>query len=286
MELSLDQNGDPESAFILSCVGRKVDFIGNEEGPHPLQIVPARWRTIQHSLGKFVDELAIAEGLIEPEGDALMAALRHLTYDATELFDTYAQLIPARLKRTSPEHKKHVTDYEKIAKRLRDDCAKLCNRCKHEGSQLKMLWAQSPSNGLTGTRVLVSSYNGRGGLLRDEKIHDGRKYGIGLVRWGHDLAHKLLRIDYSAASLMKKIADSDCAAMPAMPAALPVGAKLRKLAELRATRHADESSFHDGLHFTSEKVILSRVNASDFGPSANIMTTITMEAGTTQYSIA
>ncbi|MDO9489199.1 MAG: hypothetical protein Q7J32_12550 [Sphingomonadaceae bacterium] len=286
MDLGLDARGDPVSAFILACGGRRIDLSGGEDAPHPLQLIPTQWRTIRSTLGAFVQELVAVEASIQPGGDAVLHSFRQLVYDATELFDSYATLLPARLGRPSRESKPLIAGYRTTAKRLRDDCAQLCNRFKHNGAQLKFLWARSPTNGLTGARLLVSSYNGRGGLLRDDTVHKGQMAGIGLVRWGQDLSHKLLRIDRAAALLIGKLPDADCDQMPFIPPALPVGAEMRQLAALRATRHADESTFHDGLAFTDCRVSLVRATADDFGPSATVITTITMEAGTTKYSIA
>lgn len=286
MDLNLDEHGDPMSPFILACAGRQINLSGGEDGPHPLQIIPAQWRTIRGALAAFVDELVVVETSFQPEGDTLLRAFRQLAYDATELFDSYAALLPARLGRPKREDKAAIANFKQTAKRLRDDCAQLCNRFKHHGAQLKFLWASSPSNGLTGARVLVISYNGHGGLLRDDSIHKKQMAGIGLVRWGQDLGHKLLRIDRAAALLIDKLLDTDCDPMPSIPAALPVGELLRQLASLRSTRHAYEPAFHDSLSFTDRCVSFIRASADDFGPSASITTRMTIEAGTSEYSVA
>lgn len=286
MEIELNQEGDPQSAFIKACSGRHLNLTSSGDSPHPLQIIPAQWRAVKASFGKFVDELASVESTAESNGDLLLQLFRQMVYDATELFDSYAILVPSRCQGSKKEVKAAIAEFKRTAQRLRADCAKLCNRCKHHGAQLKFLWARSPSNGLTGSRVLVSCYNGRGGLVRDDKIHGGKMAGIGLVRWAQELAHNLLRIDRAAGVLIEKLIETDCEPMLSLPPSLPVGASMRKLSEIRATRYADEPSLHDGLSFSQTTVSLIRVRAVDFGPSANIVASLTIEAGTTEYSIA
>lgn len=286
MKFDLDQNGDPQSHFMKACEGRRIDLAGLNVGPHPIQIIPSQWRTLGASLTAFVDELATAEAALLPESIALLLSFRSLVYDATELFDSYALLVPSRVARPGKAEKVALSDYKRTVKRLRDDCAQLCNRCKHNGAQLKFLWARSPSNGLTGSRVLVCSYYGSSGLLRDDTVHKDKMGGIGLVRWAQELAHNLLRIDRAAGILVGQLAETATEPIQNVQTSLPVGAVMRQLVGMRATRHADEPAMHDSLSFSEISVLLVRSEAEDFGPSATIVTTLTIENGTTTYSVA
>ena len=286
MDLTLDEDGNPQSAFIKACAGRRIDLAARDNGPHLLQITPAKWRGLRGTLEVFVDELATVETAIDSNGGALMKAFRQLTYDGTELFDCYAKALPKWLTPQRQAEKAALKDFGKVSSRLRDHCALICNQCKHESAQLKFLWARSPSNGRAGSRFLVTKYDESDALVRDDAIHKGRMAGIGMVRWTHQFAHNLLRIDRAAGALIDKFDDIDCEPMKAMPPSLPIGASLLKLAAIRATRHADEDRFHDGIAFSGSRVCLVKVAADDFGPSATITTSLTVEAGTTHYAIA
>ncbi len=286
MHLDLDDHSNPQSTFIKACVGRRIDLAGKDNGPHLLQLTPAKWRELQATLETFVDELQAIEVAINPDGVALMKAFRQLTYDGTELFDCYANVLPKWLSPQSKAEKAAIKDYGKVASRLRDHCALICNQCKHAGAQLKFLWARSPSNGVTGSRFLVTKFDEGDALIRDEKIHKGKLAGIGMVRWTHQFAHNLLRIDRAAGALIDKFDDTGCEPMRTLPTILPIGTALRKLAAIRAMRHADEDRHHDGIEFAEGRICLVRVTADDFGPSTNVTAVLTMEAGTTRYSVA
>jgi hypothetical protein len=284
MDLDLDDEGNPQSAFIKACFGRKIDLAAKGNGPHLLQVTPAKWRELQVTLEIFVRELEAVEAAIDPNGEALMKAFRQLTYDGTELFDCYANALPKWLTPQNKAERSALNEYAKIASRLRNHSAQICNQCKHTGAQLKFLWARSPSNGVTGSRFLVTKYAEGDALIRDDSVHKGRDAGIGLVRWAQQFAHNLLRIDRAAGALMSKFGDIDCEPMKAIPPMLPLGGSLRKLAALRATRHADEDRLHDGIAFSEGHVCLVRVPADDFGPNATIRASFKIEPGTTRYS--
>lgn len=286
MDLDLDEDGNPQSAFIKACDGRRIDLAAKDNGPHLLQLTPAKWRELQATLEVFVDELETVETAIDPNGEALMKAFRQLTYDGTELFDCYANALPKWLAPRSKAEKAALKDYSKVASRLRDHCALICNQCKHTVAQLKFLWARSPTNGVTGSRFLVTKYGEGDALIRDDVVHKGKEAGIGMVRWAHQLAHNLLRIDRAAGALIGEFDDIDCEPTKTIPPSLPIGASLRKLAAIRATRHADEDRLHNGLEFCQDRVCLVRVAADDFGPSATITAALKIEPGTTRYSVA
>lgn len=285
MHLELTSDGQPASAFLRACAGRRIDLAG-KGGPHPLQVIPAQWRQLGPSLTAFSEELAKVERSFEPDGDELVRRFRQTVYDAVELFDGYAILLPSRLVYKDAAGKRLLRDYQATAKRLRDFAGKVCNRCKHHGAQLKFLWATSSRSALTGARLLVSSYAEGDALLRDDTVHEGRMAGMGLVRLGQQLGHNLLRIDRAAGRLIDQWPDGDAPPMAAADPALPVGPALRLLASLRATRHADEVGSHDGLAFSDNHVDLVRIEAEDLGHDVGMRTTLTMEAGTTRYSFA
>lgn len=287
MELSISGDGDPNSRFLTACVGRRLDLNGDGSGPHPLQVIPSRWRDMKVSFEAFVDELAAVEAsILYPEGTAVAKHFRQLTYDATELFDSYALLLPDRVKPIGKIEKEALSEFKRSAKRHRDFWAKLCNRFKHHGSQAKFLWGQSKVTGQRSARILISSYSGGNALLRDDSIHGGRLAGMGLVRLGQQLAHNLLRTDRAAGILIEKLAERDCQPLPNVPTALPVGNVLKRLAAMRATRHSDEALAHDGLLFGDESVFLVRIKADDLGPEVSMTASLTVEGGTSQYSVA
>jgi hypothetical protein len=151
---------------------------------------------------------------------------------------------------------------------------------------MTFLWAASASIGRTGARLLVRSYGGGNALLRDDTIHKGAKAGLGFVRLGHELAHNLLRIDRAAGALIGKLADDASEPMERVSATLPIGDALRRLAALRATRHADETAMHHGIVFSNSKLLLVRVAADSLGPEVNMTANITIESGTHHYSVA
>lgn len=286
MHLDLTSDGQPTSAFLRACAGRSIDLSGSAGGPNPLQVVPAQWRQLNGSLTRFAAELTRVEGSFEPAGDELIQCFRQTVYDAVELFDGYTALLPGRLTPTDAVGKRRLREYAATAKRLRDFAGKVCNRCKHNGAQLKFLWARSPANGRTGARLLVSSYTEDNALLRDDTIHEGRLAGMGLVRLGQQLGHNLLRVDRAAGGLIDDWPDGDGLPLATIDPTLPIGPALRALAALRATRHADEAANHDGLVFTGDRIELVRVGAESLGANVSMRAKLTVEAGTTRYSIA
>ena len=209
IDIDLTEDGSLQSCLVRDCAGRKIDLAGLNEGPHPLQLIPSRWKALAKSLELFVDELGSVEASIEPNGDLITALFRQLIYDATELFESYALLVPKRVITNTKAEKAAFADFKLTSKRLREPCAHLCNRCKHQGAQIRFLWAKSSTNWHTGSRILIATYSGGDGLLRDDTIHRGVMAGIGLVRWAHELAHNLLRIDHAAAVLINHLSDGN-----------------------------------------------------------------------------
>ena len=286
MHLDVTSTGQPISAFLRACAGRSIDLSGSGGGPSPLQVIPAQWRQLSGSLTKFAAELPSIESSFEPEGDELVQSFRHTIYDAVELFDSYTALLPGKMSPKDAVEKRRLREYAATAKRLRDFAGKVCNRCKHNGAQLKFLWARSPVNGRTGARLLVSSYAEENALLRDDTIHKGRMAGMGLVRLGQQLGHNLLRVDRAAGGLIEGWPDGDGLPLATIDPTLPVGPALRLLADLRATRHADEAASHDGMVFEGDHIELVRVGAESLGANVSMRAKLTVEAGTTRYSVA
>jgi hypothetical protein len=286
MQLELTEDGQPISAFLRACAGRSIDLSGSGGSPNPLQIIPALWRHLSGSLTKFAAELTSVEASFEPEGDELIQCFRQTIYDAVELFDGYTALLPGRLTPRNAAEKRRLRDYVATVKRRRDFAAKVCNRCKHNGAQLKFLWARSTVNNRTGARILGSSYAEGDALLRDDTLHKGRMAGMGLVRLGQQLGHNLLRVDRAAGGLIDNWPDDGGPPLAMIDAALPVGPALRSLAALRATRHADETAKHDGIVFEENHLGLVRVDAESLGSNVAMRAKLRVEAGTTRYSIA
>lgn len=286
MHIPLSSEGNPKLPFLTSCAGRAIDLAGEAHDAHPLQLLPARWRSFSRLFIEFVDELASVEAAFEPDGAALIEAFRRVVYDATELFDCYANLLPSRIKPGSKQERRALKDFRNVGQRLRGFNANLCNRCKHAGAQLQFLWARSSKNGRVSARLLVQVYKGRNALLRDEKIHKGKMAGLGLVRLGQELAHNLLRIDLAAAQLMNAIEDRVMEPMHEVSSEIPIGGALRRLSALQATRHSDESTKHCGMVFREDTIELTRVTAIDLGPDVIMRATFTHHLPTTSYSVA
>lgn len=286
MHVDLTSDGEPISAFLRACAARRIDLSGADGGPHPLQVIPAQWRQLGRSLAEFSVELARVKQSFEPDGEELVRRFRQTVYDAVELFDGYAALVPSRLVARDKPGKRRLREYQDTAKRLRDFAGKVCNRCKHHGAQLKFLWATSSRTGQTSARLLVSTYAEGDALLRDDTVHGGQMAGMGLVRLAQQLGHNLLRIDRAAGRLIDEWPEGDVPALADVNPALPVGHALRTLASLRATRHTDEPESHDGLTFYEGRIGLIKVKADDLGLDVGMRAAITMEAGTTRYSFA
>ena len=284
MLIPLSPSGNPELPFIAACAGRAVD-LSDDQGAHLLQIIPARWRAFNILLTEFVDELVAVEAKAQPDGIALIEAFRRIIYDATEIFDCYANLLPNRVKAASNEERKSLSEFRTSAKRMRDFTANLCNRCKHAGAQLQFLWAVSTTSERRGARVLVQVFAGGGALIRDDKVHKGQLAGLGLVRIGHELAHNLLRIDHAAAKLINALGNQPVELMPSVSAEIPIGPALRRLIELTATRHSDECSKHHGLAFRENGIELTRVIAEDLGPNVRMTASLTVHEPTTSYGM-
>ena len=284
MLIPLSSLGNPELPFISACAGRAVD-LSDEDGAHLLQIIPARWRSLNILLGEFVDELATVEAQAQPDGEKLIEAFRRVIYDATEIFDCYANLLPNRVKTTSAKDRIALKEYRASSKRMRDFTANLCNRCKHAGAQLQFLWAVSTTGQRRGARVLVQVFAGGDALIRDDRVHKGQLAGLGIVRIGHELAHNLLRIDHAAAKLIDALGNQPVEPMPSVSAEIPIGPALRRLSELTATRHSDECSKHDGLAFRENGIELTRVTAEDLGPNVRMTASLTIHQPTVSYGM-
>ncbi|MDH7639989.1 hypothetical protein [Sphingomonas oryzagri] len=285
MEIDLDDSGNPVSPFFAACSTRAID-LGKSNEPHPHQLIPARWRSTGKALTDFADELEAVELRQKTDGSALLSAYQHLVYEATELFDCYTLMLPDRIHPNGRAEKNALKEFRDAAKRLRAFTANVCNRCKHQGAQLKFLWATSPSNGRTGARLLVNVYRDGDSLVRDDAVHRGRMAGMGMVRIGHELVHALLRVDRAAGRLVAKLGDGPGAPMQARSFAIPIGDAARRIAALRATRHDDEPALHDGVVFEPGMARLERVAADSFGPRSDITAALTVESGTTTYSLA
>ncbi len=286
MLIPLSFRGNPELPFLTACTGRAIDLAGEDHGAHPLQLIPARWRSFSSLFIYFVDELASVEAEFEPNGAVLIEAFRRVVYDATELFDCYANLLPGRINPSSKGERQALKDFRDVAQLLRGFTASLCNRCKHAGAQFQFLCARSSKNGRVSARLLVQVYDGKNALLRDDKIHKGLMAGLGLVRLGQELAHNLLRADLAAAHLIKAMEDRETEPMKVISAEIPIGGALRRLCALEATRHSDEVSKHCGMVFRDDVIKLARVTAVDLGRNVLMRTMFTHHLPTTSYSVA
>lgn len=285
MQVALAPDGNPLSPFLTACAGRRISLGNGEDGPHPLQVIPARWRDLAPSLAAFATDLEAVTLGSEEERIAVVNSFRRVVYDAVELFDAYAQLLPARLGRRHGSERSALKTYESTAKRLRAFWALLCNRCKHEAAQISFLWAVSEKNGRTSARYLVSTYSGGDSLVRDDIVHKGQRAGLGLVRAAHEFAHALLRTDLAAGKLIEALADQNMDPLPVIGPELPIGTTLKKIAALPATRHLDEPSLHDGLIWKPGVIELTRVTAADLGARVHMQASITFQPPTRTYSI-
>lgn len=242
MQLKTDVSGNPVSALIHALNDRRLDIVRGD-GAHPLQILNSRWAAFAVSFSDLVDKLErMSAASSGADGAAAIDAFRRVVYDATELFDVYAQLLPDRLEPPSRIVKEHQDGYRANAKRLRELWAYMCNSCKHSAAKFSFTSVECPERGQRSDRFVFVQYRNGDSLLRDEKVHK-HDHGICLVNAAKRLVHDLLRTDIIAARLVDAYPDQDCDPIPIIPGALPIGSILTRLDRLKSLSIYEQTAF-------------------------------------------
>lgn len=284
MKLQLRENGNPRSALISALEGRRLDLMAGRPGAHPVQSISARWRVFSASLSVLVTELESFRIAVKPDGQKAIDDFRRLTYDATEIFDAYTQLLVDRLEALGS--KTDLRQFKTSSKRLRAPWATICNKFKHSNAQIAFVWAVSKSAGLTSPRFMILSYRDGKALIRDDEVHKGQRSGVCIVKASQELLHALLRVDLQAAKLVGEVADQSCSPMPAYSGEIPIGNVLRHLVALEATALPDESTPFDGLAIDEQNVHLVRLMAKRLADPVEATTTLTADGITRTFSFA
>lgn len=283
--ISLDPNGEPQSQFVLHSAGRRLN-LGQSGEPHVIQRVFSGWTTVSSALHDLSSELLIVEGAKgTPDGEMVAKHFRKFIYDATELFDVYAQMLPSRLNASSRISKDAINDYKKIAKNHRDFSASLCNRCKHFGTEIKFLWCRSKDSGLGSSRFIACAYTDGDSLLRDEQIHHGNSSGIGITRTAYEIIHGLFRIDIAAASLLKKLPDQNTAPLKEVAPSLRIRKSLDILTKLTPTHLDFETSMYDSVALELVGLTLPRSQSKLLSGDLRFSIKHKIQPGTSNYAI-
>lgn len=213
MRLKLDTEGNPISSFAATLSGRRIDLMAGGDGSHPLQLLGPRSRGVASAITAVLDAL---DGLPFPLEGAkgvaqrdLCDAFRRLTYDATELFDLYAQMLPARLARQNKRTAKEIAEYKRVATRLRHPWSLLCNKFKHSGASLAFNRCRSEWTGEISDGYIVLSPQDGASMFADKQVHTPPERRASYLRKLFELTHAILRTDLNAAKLIKQMPDDD-----------------------------------------------------------------------------
>ena len=254
MELPLSSDENPLSPFAIALSGRKVALNGGKPGAHPMQALAARWRVVAAAIERMADALTSEAFGGEEERTSVNAAWRALLYDATELFDVYAQLIPERISPLPQGEKKKLAEYSATVKRLRDPWALICNRFKHQGAQLAFLRATGGNN-LSCRRFIVQIHTDAKSLLRDDVVHKNQRGGMPYVVRVQMLVHDMLRADVAASRLLNGLQDQSCPAEPARSLEIKMGAAMLRLSSMLATVLPGETVIYDSFVFAGNSSV-------------------------------
>lgn len=286
MKLRVGENGGLVSDFLAALSGRRIPLKGGKSGAHPVQTINAGWRTLALSFSHFVDDIADLQGAIDPSGDRVLATFRSVTYDATELFDSYSKLLVARIGETNPPDRRQVKDFAKAAARLRDPWAHICNRFKHHGSRALFVWAVSRADGTASARFMMVTPENGDSLLHDKTVHRGACSSVDLAKAAHELLHSLLRTDLLAARLVRSLSERDCDPQGLLKGEWQIFDSIRRLSELRVRALFNEPLMFDGVAIDSGGVLLRRLSASRVPNPAVITTRLTGDGVTRTFSAA
>lgn len=282
MELVLDENGNPVSAAIVALGGRRLDLSTGQEGPHPLQALSVRWRSLSSSLLNVVTELE-SLSVVKPDGSAAVEAFRKLTYDATELFDAYTNLLVSRLTPFAP--RRDLKEYSTAAKRWRDPWALMCNRFKHDSAQIVFVSGKSKVNGLTFLGFMVLAYRNGDALIRDVAVHKEGQEAFSLARTCAEILHGLFRVDLLAAKLIRATPDTDATQLSVVPGGIALAQTLQRLMALNFNVFGKSAipfnSFELGTSLS-----LCRQNSRRLPDPAQITTTVRGDGVTRTFSFA
>lgn len=267
------------SGLSSVLAGRQLDLKG---GGHPNQVISSSWRTFSSSLTNVVDELEAIPFLAKPETSKVTDSLRQLTYDATEVFDAYAQLLIDRLGPPLRADKSKFQDYRRVVKRLRDPWALICNKFKHAGAQIAFI--QSITPGAFSARFMMLAYKNGDSLVRDDEIHRGMPSGICIIKATQELTHALLRVDYQATAFAASLTKQSTGGGVGPETILSIGASLRRLLEMQATVLAHESDRFDGLELESGVVRLVRRTAHRLPTNLRLSTSMSSDGHTKSFS--
>lgn len=278
----LDKKGNPNSHFITASAGRRLP-LAKDGDAHVIQSIISKWHDFSLRLAEFSQELKIFESLGAPYKGEINRFFKYLNYSATELFDVYSALIPFRLKNYVT--KSDLREYEKICKSRRDLAAKICNACKHGATELQNLWVASHHTSTAGSRIRLCKYMDGETLDFHPDVHDKKTDSFGLVRFGQELVHNLLRLDHLAANFIKKLPDQQCVPVKEVMVSLEIGESIRRIENLIATHIAGQTPFYDGFKTENESIILTRSESQLIIEPTRWRLSLRYQAGTDSYQI-
>lgn len=288
MNIGLDSDGNVPRSLLAALSGRRITLCANPEDAHPLQLLSVGWRQVQSSFEALLDELEALPRTPPTRRADVTKPFRDLIYGATELFDIYAQLIPARLALSGVANKKAIREYREVAKRLRSPTAQLCNRFKHAGAQLAFVWAESLVTKVWSARYMVMVHSRGDALVADKEIHaKGKPNSISFAKTLHEQVHALLRVDAHASLLIDSISDDGNAKVsPTYKGALRVGNILRRIVALSPTVLPGESHMYDGVELEEGELRLVRRAAHRIEHPMNISTSSIADGVTRSFPFA
>lgn len=204
MQLSIDTSRNVQSAFIHAIRQRALKLTDQAKQIDILQALSSQWRNVNVSLHVVLDELDRIQNAIEPPTDTTITeCIRRMIYDAVEVMDVYSTFFPKALAEAGLAVKGPLADYKRIAKRLRDRWAYICNACKHAGSQIICLSVTRPADNQRSFRFLFLKYQNGNSLLRDDVFHEKREGGICFIKLTFELLHSLFKLDLEASQLVR-----------------------------------------------------------------------------------
>lgn len=288
IEIQLDE-GLLTSALIQSVSARKIRLFAREgfqDEAHLFQSLPAAWRRACGAAEQLLREIEALEGSVAPSLAIRKTndAVRQFTYDATEVFDLYAQLLPSRLRidRTKAESSA-IALFQKTADRLRKPTAVLCNKFKHGNRQLiggRMVSQFSPDC----TFVFgVVQFTSGDSLLTDAQVHGHGARFISYRKWLAEALHHLLRVDRQSAMLVTGLSDNQTSANPTFRLELNLLSVLKALQAPIFTAQP-EPPMYDAVEVRENAVRLVRTRSQPIREPSHRTTMISADGLTRTFS--
>ncbi|WP_322884006.1 hypothetical protein U8C35_17110 [Sinorhizobium medicae] len=227
----IDEQGNPFSLFSRGLNRKKINIGHTEDALHPCRAIITGAAKFERSFKSFVRELQRSDlYILDDEGSdsSVLTAFEDLCYCATELFDVYAQAIPAAINlRPDRSFRDAEQQYPEIAKKRRSDWSLVCNKIKHNHNVLVPLRQHSLKTGEVVRGYVLCKPVGADGLTLNADLHKAPERSRTFDSSANQMIYDIFRCDLAASEILGKLPENNDQAVVAPEVKFHIGESLR-----------------------------------------------------------